>query len=173
MLYCRVQITGYEILLFSSVCVAQFDFSREYRAKYTLRSIDCRIAVVHYIIIILFFLNNKNIHFIFQKLKLIWLNINKIATKELSINQIVCASLEELKDYDITKGITLPYSATKPIIQDLLITVCSKSDETQILQAKMQLLAAEQDALTRKLAAENQARIDETEALERKLAAER
>ena len=36
----------------------------------------------------------------------------------------------------------------------------------------MQLLAAEQDALARKLAAENQARIDEAVALERKLAAE-
>ena len=95
-----------------------------------------------------------------------------MATNELSINQILCASLEELKEYAITKGITLPSSATKPIIQGLLITACSKSDETQILQAKMHILAAEQDALTRKLAAENQARIDEAEALERKLAAE-
>ena len=59
-----------------------------------------------------------------------------MATKELSINQILCASLEELKDYAISKGITLPSSATKPIIQGLLITACSKSDETQILQAK-------------------------------------
>ena len=95
-----------------------------------------------------------------------------MATKELSINQILCASLEELKNYANTKGITLPSGATKPIIQDLLITACSKSDETQILQAKMQLLAAEQDALARKLASENQARIDEAVALDRKLAAE-
>ena len=95
-----------------------------------------------------------------------------MATKDLSINQILCASLEELKDYAITKGITLPSGATKPIIQGLLITACSMSDETQILQAKMQLLATEQDALARKLAVENQVRIDEAEALERKLAAE-
>ena len=95
-----------------------------------------------------------------------------MATKELSINQILCASLEELKYYAITKGITPPSGATKPIIQGLLITACSKSDGTHILQANMQLLAAEQDALTLKLAAENQARIDEVEALERKLAAE-
>ena len=87
-----------------------------------------------------------------------------MATKELFINQILCASLDELKDYAITKGITLPSGATKPIIEGLLITACSKSDETQILQAKIQLLAAEQDALTRKFAAENQARIDEAEA---------
>ena len=67
--YCRVQITGYEILLFSTVYVAQLDFSKEYRAKYRLHSIDCRAAVVHYIITSQFFvipLNNKNIHFIFQ-----------------------------------------------------------------------------------------------------------
>ena len=95
-----------------------------------------------------------------------------MTAKVLSIYQILCASLKELKDYAITKGITLPSSATKPIIQGLLITACSKSDETQILQAKIQLLAAEQDALARKLAAENQARIDEAEALERRLAAE-
>ena len=95
-----------------------------------------------------------------------------MAIKELPINQILCASLEKLKDYAIIKEITLPSSATKTIIQGVLITARSKSDEPQILQTKMQLLAAEQTALARKLAAENQARIDEAEALDRKLAVE-
>ena len=95
-----------------------------------------------------------------------------MAANELSINQILCDSLEELKDYVITKGITFQSSATKPVIQGLLLKACSKSDETYILQIKMQLLAAEQDALARKLAVKYQARIDEAEALERKLAAE-
>ena len=49
-----------------------------------------------------------------------------MAAKELSINHILCASLNELKEYTITKRITLPSSATKPIIQGLLITSCSK-----------------------------------------------
>ena len=54
MWYCRVWITGYEILLFSSVYVAQLDFNKEYRAKYRLHSIDCTVAVVIYIITSLF-----------------------------------------------------------------------------------------------------------------------
>ena len=52
-----------------------------------------------------------------------------MGAKELSMNQILSASLEELKDYANTKGITFPSGATKPIIQDLLITTCSKSDK--------------------------------------------
>ena len=82
-----------------------------------------------------------------------------MAAKKLSINQILCATLEELKDYANTKGNTFTSGATKSIKQGLLIIVWSKSDETQIVQAIMQLLAAEQDALARKLAAENQTRI--------------
>ena len=40
-----------------------------------------------------------------------------MAIKELFINQILCATLKELKDYAITNGITLPSSATIPMIQ--------------------------------------------------------
>ena len=42
-----------------------------------------------------------------------------MAAKELSINQSLSTSMEELKDDAITKGITLPSSATKYIIQGL------------------------------------------------------
>ena len=59
-----------------------------------------------------------------------------MAANGLSITQILCASLEELKDYAIAKEITLPSSATKPAIQGLFIAACSKSDETEIFASQ-------------------------------------